>query len=101
MMRHLVTLTVLGSVVWTFGGNAAADGFVADENRLPMAEVLSDFQSLQGPALGSPALGDCEDEEMVDLYIEANQTYFQEIQGVVAQLESWLPGHKRLEPGRN
>ena len=100
-MRHLVTLTVFASVLWTIGGNAAADGFAADENHLPVAEVLSDFQSLKGPALGSPALGDCDDEEMVDLYLEANQTYFQEIQGVVAQLESWLPGHKRLEPARN
>jgi hypothetical protein len=101
MMRHLVTLTVLASIVSVLGGSAAADGFSVDGNKLSVAEVLADFQSLDGPTLAAPALGDCEDEEMVDLYREANQGYFRQIQGVVAQLEAWLPGHKRLEPGRS
>ncbi|GEM_PF-3299759 len=97
-MRHMVSATVFLSVMTAMGGNAAADGFSPDENRLSVAEVLADFQSQDGPTLAAPGLGDCEDEEMVDLYVQANQGYFQQIQGVVAQLEAWLPGTAPREP---
>ncbi len=94
-MRRLLSLTLLACLVVGFGRNASAKAYQEGVPLLGFAELLEGMRSLEssglaGPRLSEPALAGCSDEEMVDCYLEANRTYFQQIRDVVRVMETWL-----------